>query len=296
MMELFDHLFSAAQIWLATFMGVFLRVGACFFVLPGLGEQMIPVRIRLGAALAMAVLLTPMLRDEVRISGLMPSGEVFLSEAAIGLCLGLALRFVVYALQTAGNDRSAGHIAQPDHGRCVARSALPAMGAILSMAGIALVVLSRAACPHGRGLSCSPMSYFRSADGRTRNGPRGLGRFKSVSASFRARVLALCAVSHRLAALQRGAWRHQQGHAAADGRLCRSARRSPGAGVALLMLVTPAILAAWLPPCSRPRSPIPWAAPMSDEGRTARATSHMTPHRGSLSRRAKRERSSDPPT
>jgi flagellar biosynthetic protein FliR len=76
-MELFDHLLSAAQIWLATFIGVFLRVGACFFVLPGLGEQMIPVRIRLGAALAMAVLLTPMLRDEVRISGLMPSGRFF---------------------------------------------------------------------------------------------------------------------------------------------------------------------------------------------------------------------------
>jgi flagellar biosynthetic protein FliR len=151
-MELFDHLFSAAQIWLATFMGVFLRVGACFFVLPGLGEQMIPVRIRLGAALAMAVLLTPMLRDEVRISGLMPSGEVFLSEAAIGLCLGLALRFVVYALQTAGTiaaqatslsqimggaspDPFARHGRDPVDGRyCPGRT-------------------ERAACPHGLGLS-----------------------------------------------------------------------------------------------------------------------------------------------
>jgi flagellar biosynthetic protein FliR len=62
MMVLFDHLLSIAQVWLATFFGVFLRVGACFFVLPGLGEQMIPMRVRLGAALAMSLLLTPMLQ------------------------------------------------------------------------------------------------------------------------------------------------------------------------------------------------------------------------------------------
>ena len=30
-MDLFEHLLSAAQVWLATFAGVFLRVGACFF-------------------------------------------------------------------------------------------------------------------------------------------------------------------------------------------------------------------------------------------------------------------------
>ena len=32
----------------------------------------------------------------------MPPRQAFLSEAVIGLCLGLALRFMVYALQTAG--------------------------------------------------------------------------------------------------------------------------------------------------------------------------------------------------
>jgi flagellar biosynthetic protein FliR len=141
MMALFDHLLSAAQVWLATFIGVFLRVGACFFVLPGLGEQMIPMRVRLGAALAMALLLTPILQGQIAISGLVPPPRTFLGEAVIGLSLGLALRFVVHALQTAGTIAAqATSLSQIMGG--ASPDPLPAMGAILSLAGIALVVLS----------------------------------------------------------------------------------------------------------------------------------------------------------
>ena len=140
-MPLLEVILTLAQTWFATFFAVFLRVGACFFVVPGLGEQMIPMRIRLGAALAMAFLLTPMLRDTVAQTGMMPPLEAFAGEAIIGLCLGLALRFMVYALQTAGviaaQVTSLSQImggAMPDP--------QPAMGAILSLGGIALVVLS----------------------------------------------------------------------------------------------------------------------------------------------------------
>jgi flagellar biosynthetic protein FliR len=141
MMPMLEVLLAVAQAWFATFFAIFLRVGACFFVLPGLGEQMIPVRIRLAAALAMSVLLTPILQDTVAQTGVMPPVEAFAGEAIIGLCLGLALRFVVWALQTAGviaaQATSLSQImggATPDP--------QPAMGAILSLAGIALVVLS----------------------------------------------------------------------------------------------------------------------------------------------------------
>jgi flagellar biosynthetic protein FliR len=59
----------------------------------------------------------------------------------IGLCLGLALRFVVYALQTAGTIAAqATSLSQIMGG--ASPDPLPAMGAILSLAGIALVVLS----------------------------------------------------------------------------------------------------------------------------------------------------------
>jgi flagellar biosynthetic protein FliR len=141
MMPLLEVLLTMAQAWFATFFAVFLRVGACFLVVPGLGEQMIPMRIRLGAALAMAVLLTPILKDTVAQTGMIPPVTAFLGETIIGLSLGLALRFVVFALQTAGvlaaQATSLSQImggATPDP--------QPAMGAILSLAGIALVMLS----------------------------------------------------------------------------------------------------------------------------------------------------------
>jgi flagellar biosynthetic protein FliR len=255
-MELFDHLFSAAQIWLATFMGVFLRVGACFFVLPGLGEQMIPVRIRLGAALAMAVLLTPMLRDEVRISGLMPSGEVFLSEAAIGLCLGLALRFVVYALQTAGTIAAqATSLSQIMGG--ASPDPLPAMGAILSMAGIALVVLSGL---HVHMVSAFLQSYELLPFGRwpdpTDLADWGVSRVSdsfalafSLSAPF---LIASLLYNVALGVINK-----------AMPQLMVAFVGAPAitwGGVALLMLVTPAILAAWLTVFEATLAN-PWAAP-----------------------------------
>ncbi len=134
-------LLGVAQTWLAAFFGVFLRVGACFFVLPGLGEQMIPLRVRLAAALAMSVLLTPMLLPDLALTGPMPPPQAFVTEAIVGLCLGLALRFLVYALQTAGTIAAqATSLSQIMGG--ASPDPLPAMGAILSLAGIAFVVLT----------------------------------------------------------------------------------------------------------------------------------------------------------
>ncbi len=141
MIALAEHILAQMQVWLATGIAVFLRVGACFMVLPGLGERMIPVRVRLGAALAMAVLLTPMLRPGIAVPGLVPPAAAFFSEAVIGLCLGLALRFVVYALQTAGTIAAqATSLSQIMGG--ASPEPQPAMAALLSLAGIALAVLS----------------------------------------------------------------------------------------------------------------------------------------------------------
>ena len=57
MTEFLADILALSQLWLATGIAVFLRVGACFLVLPGFGEQMIPIRVRLGAALAITLLL-----------------------------------------------------------------------------------------------------------------------------------------------------------------------------------------------------------------------------------------------
>jgi flagellar biosynthesis protein FliR len=138
---LLDHLMIHVQAWLAAGIGVFLRVGACFLVLPGLGERMIPARVRLGAALALSILLAPMLRETVAPDGLMPPLRAYFGEAIVGLALGLALRFLVQALQTAGIIAAqAVSLSQIMGG--ASPDPQPAMGALLSLAGITLAVMA----------------------------------------------------------------------------------------------------------------------------------------------------------
>ena len=141
MIDLLAQVLEVSQLWLATGIAVFLRIGACFLVLPGFGEQMIPVRIRLGAAIAFTILITPAMQPDIGPTTILPPLTAFFSEAIAGLIIGMALRFLVHALQVAGTiaaqSTSLSQImggATPDP--------LPAMGAILMLGGVTLAVLS----------------------------------------------------------------------------------------------------------------------------------------------------------
>lgn len=136
------EIMALTQLWLATGIAVFLRIGACFLVLPGLGEAMIPMRVKLGAALALTCLVTPAIIGEMPpISGALPPIRFFLTEAVAGLILGLALRLTVHALQIAGTiaaqSTSLSQImggASPDP--------QPAMGALLMLSGVTLAIIA----------------------------------------------------------------------------------------------------------------------------------------------------------
>ena len=102
-MEGLAALLDLTQAGLAGFVLVFVRVSGVVALLPGFGEQMTPVRVRLGAAVAFAMIVWPMIApgldapDPAR-----PFLAMLLVEAAIGLMLGLAIRLLVIALQLAG--------------------------------------------------------------------------------------------------------------------------------------------------------------------------------------------------
>jgi flagellar biosynthetic protein FliR len=142
MTEILQLLTGLSQVWLATGVAVFLRIGACFMVLPGLGEAMIPMRVRLGAALAFTFILTPPLLPLVPdFPAGLPPLRYFLTEALAGLILGLALRLTVHALQIAGSIAAqATSLAQIMGG--ASPDPQPAMGAILMLAGVTLAVMS----------------------------------------------------------------------------------------------------------------------------------------------------------
>jgi flagellar biosynthetic protein FliR len=76
---------------------VFVRVGAAMALLPVFGEQSLPVRFRLGAALGLSLLVAPAVAAPAAITPM-----AILAEAAAGLLLGAGFRLFVLALQTAG--------------------------------------------------------------------------------------------------------------------------------------------------------------------------------------------------
>ena len=86
------------------FMLTFARIGTLVMLMPGIGERMISPRLRLAFALLLSVVLFPLTRTLLPASAAPQSALALLAgELAVGLMLGLTVRMVVAALQTAGN-------------------------------------------------------------------------------------------------------------------------------------------------------------------------------------------------
>jgi flagellar biosynthetic protein FliR len=89
----------------AAFMLVFARVGAMVMLMPALGEENIPMRVKLSIALLLTLVLLPLHRsayhiDMTSLSGLL---VLMLHEIVIGIILGATARVTLSALQVAGS-------------------------------------------------------------------------------------------------------------------------------------------------------------------------------------------------
>lgn len=83
---------------------VFARIGAMVMLMPGIGETVVPQRIRLSFAVLMAVLMAPIVGQSI-VSVPSSVGALFgavLHEVLIGLMIGLILKMFVSSLTTAG--------------------------------------------------------------------------------------------------------------------------------------------------------------------------------------------------
>jgi len=109
--------------------------------MPGIGEQLISPRARLGFALLLSLVLFPLTRTLLPATGT-PAAIVatLIGEIAIGFVLGLSVRMVMAALQTAGT------IVAQQLGLAFAMSVDPAMGGqqasignLLTLLGLTLV-------------------------------------------------------------------------------------------------------------------------------------------------------------
>jgi flagellar biosynthetic protein FliR len=97
-----EHYATAQQVYAAGL--IFARVGAMVMLLPGVGEQVIPPRIRLSFALLLAMCLTPVAAAAI---GPIPADNAALAgriihETLIGLMFGAILRLFLTSLAVAG--------------------------------------------------------------------------------------------------------------------------------------------------------------------------------------------------
>lgn len=97
---------TSAELWAVGL--IFLRLASMIMLVPGLGDPAVPARIRLGFALLLAVVVTPIVSDTL--PALPPLlgdmvGQV-LHEVIIGLMLGTLMRVLLFTLITTGEIMS----------------------------------------------------------------------------------------------------------------------------------------------------------------------------------------------
>lgn len=102
-----QHTFDLAQLvggHVFAFLLIFTRFGAAFMFLPGIGETYVAPRVRLILALAIALLLTPVLGDRLppQPSEVSMLAILLAVEATLGTFLGLTVRLMLGALDFAG--------------------------------------------------------------------------------------------------------------------------------------------------------------------------------------------------
>lgn len=82
--------------------GVFGRMGAIAFLLPGVGELSVSPRVRLAAAVALTMIAAPVLAPPLARAGPAAFAETLAAEIAAGLVIGFALRLAIFVLQNFG--------------------------------------------------------------------------------------------------------------------------------------------------------------------------------------------------
>ncbi len=120
---------------------VFLRMAPVMALFPGLGERSVPARVKLALAFMLTIVVAPSLAPQLQDIEPTPGALAWLvlTEAGVGLLLGIGFRLFLLALQTAGSMA-----AQATSLSQILDSAgsepMPAIGHLLVISGLALAV------------------------------------------------------------------------------------------------------------------------------------------------------------
>jgi flagellar biosynthetic protein FliR len=209
-------------------------------LLPGFGEASVPMRIRLMLAAGFTAVVFPAVSGEIAASAVLNLGAVLI-EAGAGLALGVGFRLFVFALQIAGTIAAQStSLAQLTGG--ASPEPLPAMGHLLTMAGIAVAVASGLHLQAARALIVSyevlPAGRLPEAADLARWGVGGIARAFALALSLAAPfVIAALVYNLALGAINRAMPQLMVAFVGAPAMTF--------GGLVLLFLVTPGALALW---------------------------------------------------
>lgn len=137
-------LLPLSQTMLWTAFAVFIRIGAIMAVLPGFGDQVVPVRVRLVLSIMFTVIVAPAVSAGIGPppASLLKAVAALGPEVLTGLFFGILLRFFVLALQIAGSIAAQSTSLAQIFGGSAGVDPQPAIGHTLVVAGTALAALS----------------------------------------------------------------------------------------------------------------------------------------------------------
>ncbi|APG48728.1 flagellar biosynthetic protein FliR [Phaeobacter porticola] len=119
---------------------VFLRVAAMVSMLPAFGERYVPMRVKLAISLAFTFIVAPTIPLLPEPASPLHYASLAMSEAVVGLALGVGIRMFVHAIQIAGTIAAQStSLAQVLGG--IGAEPMPAIGAVLLISGLALAVM-----------------------------------------------------------------------------------------------------------------------------------------------------------
>ncbi len=130
---------AQVQLWLGFV--VFLRVAATVSLLPGFGEQTVPMRIKLVIAIAFTLIIAPALDSRPPDFSVGVLATLAATETMAGVLMGMGVRLFILALQTAGSIAAQStSLSQILGGAAI--EPIPAMGYVLTVGAIALAVMA----------------------------------------------------------------------------------------------------------------------------------------------------------
>ena len=113
--------------YIPNFLFILLRAGIIIMLLPFFGSMSFPARLKIGFAVAIALILTPIVEFKVPAKGI---PLIVFHEIILGVAFGFAARFVFFAIEIAGQVVSntmgltVAHIFNPDMGQSTELSQL----------------------------------------------------------------------------------------------------------------------------------------------------------------------------